>query len=491
MTAYPHTAPRPSSRAPARLARIVSLALLALSAQAYAQALPPLPSAAFAPINDQQQIVAGARGLWFVPGYGMALDLKQSKAELYHYAGGLCWRDPVVPEALLIQQFIPYYGRSQHPRDFAFALSPESTQLHAQAATALPASCAAGIDRSSALYQFDAATFALRDYYAFAGERGVDWSRRIARLRPSAAVARSPTELRAIFTELLRGLDDAHTGISGEIDGHKFAIESERGYTFRRLREIHARQSTSKTFFEWLPDWLAEQRRQADGLLLPGTRKELLDGKLVWGRLEGNVGYLQIAQMMEFGKEGLAEDRRLIGENLDKALLDLQGTDSLVLDIAHNIGGSDEVSNEIAARFADRSRLAYTKHAIAATAVRPQPFRAEPRGQAQYRKPVYLLTSELTASAAEVFGLLMRSLPNVLQVGQPTQGVFSDALFKALPNGWHLTLSNEVYRDSRGEVFEGRGLPPDLAIAVYPAQDFDNGYRKALGRVARVAARQH
>lgn len=485
-----HTASRFRPARTPRPARVAALTLLlSLSAHAGAQALPPLPGPAFAPVGDNGRIAAGARGLRAIPGYGMIIGLGERSASLYHYAGRLCWRDPRVADADLVNLFIPYYARSHQPRDFAFAQSPDSTQLHAKPLSQLPPACTAGTDRGTPLYLFDAVSTTLRTYYPFNRERDVDWGKRIARLRPGAAAARSDAELVPIFTELLRGLDDAHTSITGELDGKRFAIENERGYTFARLRQIHAQRAPSELFFEWINGWLDAQRAQADALLVAGSRRSELDGKVVWGRLEGNVGYLSIGQMMGFG-EGLSEDRRLIGETIDRALRDLAATDSLVLDIAHNTGGSDEVSSDIAARFADRTRLAYTKHAHGADSVQPQPFFVGPRGQSRYRKPVYLLTSELTASAAEVFGLMMRTLPNVTQVGQPSLGVFSDALFKVLPNGWYLSLTNEVYRDARGQVHEGPGLPPDVAIAVYSANDFETGYPKALRRVARLAA-QH
>jgi carboxyl-terminal processing protease len=60
----------------------------------------------------------------------------------------------------------------------------------------------------------------------------------------------------------------------------------------------------------------------------------------------------------------------------------------------------------------------------------------------------------------------MRALPNVTHVGETTDGSFSDQLSKQLPNGWRLTLSNEVYLDSQGIAWEGRGILPKFEIKV-------------------------
>lgn len=49
-------------------------------------------------------------------------------------------------------------------------------------------------------------------------------------------------------------------------------------------------------------------------------------------------------------------------------------------------------------------------------------------------------------------------------------GVFSDTLYRRLPNGWEFTLSNEIYRAPDGALFEGVGIPPqqDSAAPVSP-----------------------
>ena len=38
-----------------------------------------------------------------------------------------------------------------------------------------------------------------------------------------------------------------------------------------------------------------------------------------------------------------------------------------------------------------------------------------------------------------------------------------------MPNGWLFSISNEVYEDSNGHVYEIQGIPPD----VVPTADFD------------------
>jgi carboxyl-terminal processing protease len=81
---------------------------------------------------------------------------------------------------------------------------------------------------------------------------------------------------------------------------------------------------------------------------------------------------------------------------------------------------------------------------------------------------VIVLTSDYTVSAAETATMALRALPSTIQIGQPTRGVLSDKLEKVLPNRWTFSLSNEVYVDPKGEVFEVRGVPPDVTTAFPP-----------------------
>ncbi len=124
------------------------------------------------------------------------------------------------------------------------------------------------------------------------------------------------------------------------------------------------------------------------------------------------------------------------------------------------------LARRIAARFAAKRALGYSKYAGDTRAATPQAVYIEPV-EPRYTGPVYLLTSNVTVSAAEIFTMAMRALPNVTHVGQTTRGALSDVLTKGLPNGWQVTLSNEIYLDNAGNAWEGRGVPPTIAIDVF------------------------
>lgn len=84
-----------------------------------------------------------------------------------------------------------------------------------------------------------------------------------------------------------------------------------------------------------------------------------------------------------------------------------------------------------------------------------------------FGKPVYVLTSPQTGSAAEAFAIATMAFEHIKRIGAPTMGATSTALEKTLPNGWSFAISNEIYMDTQGLNYENRGVPVDYELP-YP-----------------------
>ena len=88
-----------------------------------------------------------------------------------------------------------------------------------------------------------------------------------------------------------------------------------------------------------------------------------------------------------------------------------------------------------------------------------------PEGVLWGDRPVTVLTSRNTASAAEIAVMALGELPNVTVIGEPTYGIFSNGYPCQLPNGWILQLSTEIYTTSTGINYEQQGYPADIALS--------------------------
>lgn len=296
-----------------------------------------------------------------------------------------------------------------------------------------------------------------------------------AEYRPRAAALGADGDPWPLFVEMLGKLHDPHVHLS---DGP---------------RRFQARRGETGVITP-VQESLATYLGKPDGPLAGGVTLAAHD-RLAYGVTGDKVGYLAIMTMGGFakgpvgwpGNTTVTEDARAAAKALTTALASLNGTRGLILDLRFNPGGSDVFSEMVASCFADRKRLAYVKSAKDGAGSGPafETFIA-PGACPRYGGPVVVLTGERTTSAAESLLMRLRVLPGVSVMGQPTQGAHSDVLDKTLPNGWKLGLSNEIYRLADGKIYEGVGIPPDVATPAVPSTAPDD---LRFGRDIRAAAK--
>ncbi|MBL8269052.1 S41 family peptidase, partial [Steroidobacter sp.] len=227
-------------------------------------------------------------------------------------------------------------------------------------------------------------------------------------------------------------------------------------------------------------------RRHVTQDVLHGRFKDAADQALTWGWAAPGVGYLQVDNMLK-GEVSLPERLRRIDAGMELALKDLARAKALIVDARFNGGGRDAVSLRIAGYFTAERRLAFTKKAVLPDGyTEPQPIYIEPHGKQRFLKPILYLQSGNTVSAAEIFTLAMRALPNARSIGTPTYGVLSDTLPKQLPNGWVVTLSNEMYVAADGVCYESVGIPPQVPIET----DGNETFSQRLERDTTMALRE-
>jgi hypothetical protein len=158
--------------------------------------------------------------------------------------------------------------------------------------------------------------------------------------------------------------------------------------------------------------------------------------------------------------------------------------DGFVIDIRDNIGGYSIPVKELAERFTDKKRLYAISRLRSPDNIysyqEPEYWTIEPRsGKNISNRPVALLINENTQSAAELFTLMMKTLPNVTLIGDTTSGVFSDTHISKLPNGWEYRMSIRKTTDSNDNSLEDIGIVPDILIE-NTRKDIDNGKDKVI-----------
>jgi carboxyl-terminal processing protease len=409
-------------------------------------------------------------GVWRSRGYGYVVRFDAGRPKLFHVVDGVCYADPrpqTDPDGVLA------VSRPLGPDTLAFSSGPGQTAYVFNRLPALPKACAATVDWTPRkITALAAQTFAA--FYPSSQARHIDWAARARIADKAAAKATSDGALYDALGGLMDGLNDPHVSLQATLGADSRDFESGEAATLIRVRTESKDADPAASEKAWLQ---AYKRGVMDGVL-KGKGRQVANNRVIWGRV-GDVGYLNVVTMGAFDKDGAPDDPAALDKALDDALTAFVGAKAVIVDVSNNRGGFDAISLRIAGRFADRSRLAWSKTAAGSPDVLPQAFHVQPTRAPHYLGPVYLVTSDVTVSAGETFTLAMRALPNVVQVGERTRGGLSDQLNKPLPNGWLLTLPAEIYRDPRGARFEAVGVAPDVARPVF-AGDLAEGHARMV-----------
>ena len=410
-------------------------------------------------------------GLWLTDGYGMLFDIQGARGQVYQLAGDVCVKATSKPKKIAT---ILEGGKLLDQGD-GTALITQIFEPHVIRATrldTLPKACLSPTP-DTPMGNFDALTAYFEKHYAFFDLFDADWGRITDNARRRVTPDMKPKALFDLFSDMVRPLRDGHIELSGTV-GKKFrSFEPHPG----RVYERYINSSAQSAFYDAVWDGNIGRR------ILQGRGKRGGDDDIQYGVVGGNVGYLALSGLSGLSRSGTPKkDLAALNKTLDDAmrLFEKQAVQRVIVDLSLNFGGYDFIARAVAERFAKEPAFAYSKYAADAQNPIRTNLTLTPYDGPQYTGPVYLLTSHVTLSAAEILTMSLRALPNVTHFGEPTRGALSDLLDKTLPNGWDVTLSNEVYLDHKDVHWEGRGIPPHVPMDVFPDGDPVAGHLAAV-----------
>ncbi|MEM9372718.1 MAG: S41 family peptidase [Planctomycetota bacterium] len=322
---------------------------------------------------------------------------------------------------------------------------------------------------------------ALDRWYAGFERRGVDWAAARAAFEPRARSVETNEDLFGVLSEMTAMLGDGHVNVRlGELSAN-----AGRPRLRARLAEAWKASGSELAEGEFVARWHRDAVDSVYAVLDEGSLRSGLAGALEWGVIGapgGDVGYLRINRFGRFTDEPVSRPEQidLVMVAMHSALADLGDTRSLIVDVSMNGGGNDAAALTFASFFTDARRTAFTYEYNRGPA---QTVELVPAG-VTYDRPVFVLTSEVTASAAEAFVLAMRSIPHVTHTGERTRGDISSLLPKPFPNGFLVTIAYQRVLDAEGRWFEGVGIPPEFAAPVFPADRLYGGPGRAIRWIA-------
>lgn len=415
------------------------------------------------------------RGHWENEATGHVLRVSLDGLEVFHRLDDVWVRDPGLspPFSLFAHRddvlMLQHYDYRQTP----YLL--QAPVLLRRTTAIPPAAPLAQTDTMAPTRVFDLVCRSFERHYAFFAERGIDW--------PAARRAAAPglaDDNDAVFDRL--------AGMLGPLgDGHVNLSRGERRFNAgrprlrERLKQAWRASRSAEAETAFVSRWSRESRSSVTAALDPGTHRSGANDALEWGRL-GGAAYLRVNRFSGFlpGQATRQDQVASLQGALAEAEQAFAGSSHVIVDVAHNGGGNDAAAMVVARHFADQPRRVLT---YSVRGMPDQPIHLGPARE-PYPRPVILLTSEITASGAEVFVTMMRAFSHVIQVGGRTRGMLSSLLPKPFPNGFMATMSYQRILDAEGALHEAEGLPPAREIELFPDTDLWGNYRKVIHDLA-------
>jgi carboxyl-terminal processing protease len=183
-------------------------------------------------------------------------------------------------------------------------------------------------------------------------------------------------------------------------------------------------------------------------------------------KVGGNIAYVQLNTF---------NDDRATRAFWD-AFPEISKCDALILDVRDNGGGSSSNGWNVLACLTDKP---FSTSKWSTRSYRPThmawgrgegtyssaPGSFAPNGKLLFTKPVAVLVSPRTYSAAEDFTVAYVSMKRGLTIGEPTGGSTGQPLFRPLPGGGRMLICTKRDEFPDGRRFVGFGIQPDLVVA--------------------------
>ncbi|WP_439637438.1 S41 family peptidase [Oceanicaulis sp.] len=423
-----------------------------------------------------------AEGVWHSREKGWILDINATGITRWQDTPAGCYASPAPDESTPMMGQVEYqlFRPSRDGQSIRLNYLPGDASASFERLDALPQSCGSE-DLATETAIFDVFTSVMARHYSFFDARGVDWDAQIAAAHPHVQDGMGEAALWDVLADLLEPLQDSHTKLIGMVDGEPRRAQAGLGTTLPMIRHGMGEG-----------DWLNGLVDQLfNEVLDPGAA--LIADRVIVGEITPEsgapIGYIQIFTMGGFTNnhtpgslEWSQAELAALSDILDDALTRFADHQTVILDLSNNRGGYDAVTRAIAARFTDEAFLGY-RVSVPGAPEATEDYEITPHDGVRFTGPLYVMTSDVTVSGGEITTMMLRQLPNVIHVGGTTRGAFSTPLAKPLPNGWYLELSNEVFEDGSGAVFEGRGLPPAIMVDIYPEAAPVAGHRAAIEHV--------
>lgn len=287
-----------------------------------------------------------------------------------------------------------------------------------------------------------------KDDYALFDERNVDWEATYEMYRPQVNINTRDAELYEIFTQMIAPIEDGHVAL---------------------MASHHGAFDANKYFQERLDDELFDLSLIKRNYLDESEKTE--GAKYVYGKIKSHdIAYIYF------------DDFRAEAVKLEAMLKAFPHVKGYIVDLRHNNGGDVSYSYSFLGKFIQENKFflrSKTKNGRGANDYTPWYNWYLKKQNPYIDKPLIILTDRYTVSAAERMVMAAKTLPNVMIMGDTTNGTFGTKISRELANGWVYSYSIQKVEMFDGKSYEGIGLAPDVWVK-NQEQEMEQGIDRTL-----------
>jgi C-terminal processing protease CtpA/Prc len=187
-------------------------------------------------------------------------------------------------------------------------------------------------------------------------------------------------------------------------------------------------------------------------------------------RLEGNVGYIDFRNFY---------DSAIAGETAINAMNLVANTDVIIFDLRKNGGGSPDMIALISSYLFEEPTHLNSFYYRPLELTRQSWTQRYVPGKRSVEKPIYVLTSNYTFSAAEEFTYNLKNLKRATIVGEVTRGGAHPGNYRQITKNFRVFIPiGRAINPITNTNWEGKGVEPDIEIDKGKAFRF--AYKDAL-----------
>jgi len=442
-------------------------------------------------LRENGKINPDIKGYWKSIGNGYILSAKNDSILLYSYTSHFCYKEKndYIEELLNSQSrfakhndtvsiFLADYGT----KTYALEIKNDFIKIDKLPQNTISFS---EMQQLSPQKLFALFTETLKENYAFSKERNTNWDSIRNEYEKRISDTTTKAELFQILGQVVSLTKDHHTKIIAE-NGETLQY---RGTPSAEIvTSVFNKQSKVKNLNEYFNLFFETNYKNISDSLLHGKGNKSANKQIEWGDLNDSIGYINIYSFTDFAPDSFSRKQQIdsINSSMQHIINAMKDKKAIVVDISFNFGGYDAAALSIASFFTDKSIFAYTSQVYNnGTFYNESDVHVQPSEKIQYTKPVYVLMTDISRSAAEGFAMLMKALPNVKLVGTNTMGILSGMLGKSIGD-FYSTSSNQRLLSPEGKYYEVSGVQPDIPITIFSKENIFEGHKESVRKIMGI-----